>query len=63
MVKELKAKHVADRKMEREAAKAAKELEPKRKPGRPKKVKVLESSEQSDDLVLKLLAAAAECEE
>ena len=55
MIKELKAKHVADRKKAREAKNAAKAAEPKRKPGRPRKQKVVESSNGQNDLITDLL--------
>lgn len=56
--KEAKAAEIAQRKAEREERKAAKEAEPKRKPGRPKKLKVMESASETDDLLVSLLAAA-----
>ena len=61
--KEAKAAEIAQRKAEREARKAAKLAEPKRKAGRPKKLKVVESASEMDDLVTSLLAAAREVDE
>jgi len=61
-MKKLNANAIAKRKAERQAKEAVKATEPKRKPGRPRKMKVVESVSDSDDL-LSLLAQAAIDEE